>query len=173
MNGVHWILIRTWIQHLYEYAKWNIHTGLGMMSFAWWSRWCWWCSYVHRRFFVLFVKFMRWQFDRRAALLLHLMFLSGKYLRLKGCCLHDSMIQAFNENINIYLAEASASGVGGRVTVYHVVILFSKWMDWEWAPHSPSQDWEYFDTEEIVNSDGWSINARGRPGEIKIKIITL
>ena len=80
---------------------------------------------------VLFVKFMRWQFDRRAALLLllHLMFLSGKYLRFNGRCLHDP---GFHRDINIYLPEpearASEWDVGLLVMMCNV---FSKWMETE------------------------------------------
>ena len=79
---------------------------------------------------VLFVKFMRWQFDRRAALLLHLMFLSGQYLRFNGRCLHDP---GFPCDINIYLPEpeARASEWDDGLLRYDVCNVFSKWMDLE------------------------------------------
>ena len=80
---------------------------------------------------VLFVKFMRWQFDRRAAalpLLLHLMFLSGQYLRFNGRCLHDP---GFPCDINIYLLDPEHVPVR-EMTGYCVIMMcnvFSKWMD--------------------------------------------
>ena len=87
------------------------------------------------------------------------------------------MIQALHENINIYLA-----GAGGGTCqwewddgLYWVWCcnVFSKWMESEHPPHKPSEDWEYFDTAEIVNSDWWYIIAPGSPGKIKMKIIKL